>query len=155
MAGTYIAVELKGIKQLDKVLRALVHQGQDMSALYQDIGEYLLQTHQQRFVDQQAPDGTPWEPLSSTTLARKHRTDRILTEEGTLADTLHYQLNGNGLAFGSNQEYAAMQHFGGTTSPFSMFPNQDIQARPFLGIAPFEQDYIIDLVESYLVHALA
>jgi hypothetical protein len=36
-----------------------------------------------------------------------------------------------------------------------MFPNQDIQARPFLGIAPFEQGYIIDLVESHLVHALA
>jgi phage virion morphogenesis protein len=154
MAGVSIKVETKGLSELNKALQRLLAQGQDMSALYQDIGEYLLQTHQQRFVDQQAPDGTPWEPLSGTTLARKHRTDRILTEEGTLADTLHYQLNGNGLAFGSNQEYAAMQHFGGTTSPFSMFPNQDIQARPFLGIAPFEQQDILDLVESHLRRAL-
>ena len=155
MAGTYIAVELKGIAQLDKVLRALVHQGQDMQALYADIGEYLQQTHQQRFVDQQAPDGTPWEPLSSTTLERKTRTDRVLTEEGTLADTLHYQLASDGLSFGSTLEYAAMHQFGGTTSPFSMFPNQDIPARPFIGIAPFEQDYIIEMVESHLLDALA
>jgi phage gpG-like protein len=61
-------------------------------------------------------------PLSSTTLARKSRTDCILTEEGTLADTLHYQLNSNGVAFGSNQEYAAMQQFGGTTSPLACSP---------------------------------
>ncbi|UCX05432.1 phage virion morphogenesis protein [Shewanella glacialimarina] len=155
MAGASVRVETKGLPELNKALQHLLEQGQDMSAVYQEIGEYLLQTHQQRFIDQQAPDGTPWEPLSSTTIERKTRTDRVLTEEGTLADTLHYQLNQAGLDFGSNQEYAAIHQFGGTTSPFSMFSNQDIPARPFIGIASFEQDYIIDLVESHLVHALA
>ncbi|WP_157822199.1 hypothetical protein [Shewanella sp. Actino-trap-3] len=47
-----------------------------------------------------------------------------------------------------------MQYFCGTTSPFSMFPNQDIQTLPFLGIAPFEQQDILDLVESHLRRAL-
>ena len=150
MAGTHIKVEAKGRTAITKALNNLLKQSGNLTPALGDIGEYLLESTQQRFIDQQAPDGSPWAELSSTTLERKQRTDRILTESGTLADSLHYQLGRNQLALGSNEEYAAMQHFGGITSPQSMMPNQVIPARPFLGIALFERNMIIEILEKHL-----
>lgn len=158
MAGTFITVDVKGERSIAKALNALVKRGGDLTPALGDIGEYLTESTQQRFIDQQASDGTPWEELSSTTLEQKikkgERTDRILTESGTLADALHYKLAKDSLEFGSNEEYAAMHQFGGVTSPFSMMPNQDIPARPFLGIAPFERVEIIDILQHHLAKAL-
>ncbi len=106
----------------------------------------------------QAPDGTPWEPLSGTTLeikaAKGVRLDRILTDSGTLADTLHYQISSDTLSLGSNQEYAAMQQLGGITAPNSMIPSVEIPAREFLGIAPFEKDEVEAMVGDYLIRGL-
>jgi phage virion morphogenesis protein len=154
MAGTHIKVEAKGRTAITKALNDLLKQSGNLTPALGDIGEYLLESTQQRFIDQQAPDGSPWAELSSTTLERKQRTDRILTESGTLADSLHYQLGRNQLALGSNEEYAAMHQFGGITSPQSMMPNQEIVAREFLGLAPFEYNHVVDIVAAYLGKAL-
>ncbi|PKG73170.1 phage virion morphogenesis protein [Shewanella sp. GutCb] len=158
MAGTQIKVEAQGRTAISKALNNLLKQSGNLTPALADIGEYLLESTQQRFIDQQAPNGSPWAELSSTTVERKitegERTDRILTESGTLASSIHYQLGHNQLELGSNEEYAAMQQFGGVTSPFSMMPNQDIPARPFLGIAPFERAEIIDILQHHLAKAL-
>lgn len=41
------------------------------ASLYQDIGEYLLVSTKQRFVDKVAPDGSRWDANSAITQARK------------------------------------------------------------------------------------
>ena len=150
MAGSFVSVEFRGQKTLAKELNRLLKKVDNQDSALNEIGNYLVESTEQRFDDMQAPDGQAWEPLSETTLSRKKRTDKILFEGGTLAETLTYQLNGNELQVGSNMEYAAMHQFGGTTSPFSMFPNQEIPARPFLGLAPFERDEIMDILHSHL-----
>ena len=154
MVASVIKVDVKGEASIAKALNALLKQSGDLTPALADVGEYLLESTQQRFISQQAPDGTPWEVLSNTTLEQKvkqgERTDRILTESGTLASSIHYQLSRNRLELGSNAEYAAMHQFGGVTSPFSMMPNQDIPARPFLGIAPFERTEVIDILQQHL-----
>ena len=153
MAGSSIKITTQGDRAISEVLQQLLEQSQDLTPALNDIGEYLLEAHQQRFIDQQTPDGTRWEPLSPTTLARKRRGDRILTEEGNLANNLHYQIaNGSSsasLEFGSHEEYAAMHQFGGTTSPQSMMPNKEIPAREFLGVAPFEEKEVLDIIYEY------
>ncbi|MCZ4339644.1 phage virion morphogenesis protein [Shewanella colwelliana] len=155
MAGSSIKITTQGDRAISEVLQQLLEQSQDLTPALNDIGEYLLETHQQRFIDQQTPDGKPWEPLSPTTLARKRRGDRILTEEGNLANNLHYQLtsslSGASLEFGSNEEYAAMHQFGGTTSPRSMMPNQEIPTREFLGLADEDEQQILRILSAFLV----
>ncbi len=149
MAG--VQLKLEGGSQVMAALNRLMQHGDDLTQPLRAIGEYLDETTKQRFIDQQAPDGTPWEPLSALTLARKQRKDRVLTESGTLADNLHYQLDSNNtLAYGSNEVYGAMHQFGGITSPFSLFPNQEIAARPFLGVAPFEKEAILQILAEHL-----
>lgn len=51
---------------------------------------------------------------------------------------------------GSNEVYAAMQQFGGITSAKSMMPGNEIPARPFLGIAPYEREKVVDIVAGHL-----
>jgi phage virion morphogenesis protein len=77
-----------------------------------------------------------------------------ITLEGNLANNLHYQLTSSlysaSLEFGSNEVYAAIHQFGGTTSPFSMMPNQEIPARAFLGIADKDEQTVMDIINNYL-----
>lgn len=154
MSGTFINVTAKGQRTIAKSLNALLKQSGNLTPVLTDIADYLLASTQRRFVDQQAPDGTPWAALSSTTLARKARVDRILTESGTLADNLHYQMGHDQFELGSNEEYAAMQHFGGITSAHSMMPGSEIPAREIVGLAPFERNEIYAMIEEHLKLAL-
>ncbi|MDO6488238.1 phage virion morphogenesis protein [Colwellia sp. 6_MG-2023] len=142
MAGSFISVDVVGQKQIGQALNRLLKQGSDLEPALRDIGEYLLESTQQRFIDQQAPNGEPWDPLSPKTLAKKKRQDRVLTETGTLVDTLHYQLGVNQLTLGSNMEYAATHQFGRESD--------GIPARPFLGIAVFERVEILAILRDHL-----
>ena len=144
MAGSFISIDVRGQAQIAKALNRLLKQGSDLAPAFRDIGEYLLESTQQRFVDMQAPDGKPWEPLAPETLAKKTRTDKILPESGTLADTLNYQLGNNQLMLGSNLDYAATHQFGRDEA--------GIPARPFLGVAPFEKIEILDILRDHLMN---
>jgi len=143
MAGAFIEVSVVGASAIANALNQLLQQSGNLNPALADIGEYLLDSTQQRFVDQQAPDGTPWDPVSPKTLKKKKRKDRVLTETGTLADTLNYQLGANQLMLGSNLEYAATHQFGREAD--------GMPARPFLGIAPFEQTEILAILQDHLL----
>lgn len=141
MAGTKFSIEPYGLKGTAQQIEKLVANGTSELAL-REVGEYLLESTQQRFIEMQAPDGTPWEPLAIETLRNKKRPDRILTEEGNLADLLSYQLNSNELLLGSNLEYAATHQFG----------RDDIPERPFLGLATFERKEVIAIIQDHILN---
>jgi len=149
MAGSFIEISVYGEKQANKVLQNIIRAGQNLEPALQMLGDYLIESTQDRRSSERAPDGTPWEPLSPLTIERKGH-NRILENRGTLFDSLNYQITGNTLTFGSNQEYAAMQQFGGTTSPNSMFPNKPIPAREFIGISATDDDMMTAILQQYL-----
>lgn len=87
----------------------------DPTPLLSDMGEKLLEFHQQRFRDQTAPDGTPWAPLSARYKKRKRKNpDKILTLDGPLRNTLRWQIAAQELLFGTDRPYGAIHQFGGT-----------------------------------------
>lgn len=153
MAGSFIEIDLTGYIGVTSALNRLIKKGQSLEPALLDIGEYLLESHEQRFQQQVAPDGTAWEKLSTATIERKAKTnqsDKILRGYGTLADSLHYQIHGNQLQFGSNQEYAAMHQFGGKTAANSMIPGRTIPERPFLGVSSEDESEILDILRKFL-----
>lgn len=75
----------------------------------------------------------------------KKRKDRILTESGTLADTLNWQIAANRLLFGSNLEYTATHQFGREDA--------NIRAREFLGFSENDEDEIIFILREHLMAA--
>lgn len=113
MAGVRFDVELNSLAAQD-ALNQLAGNLNDIKPALRDIGEYLLGIHMQRFSTQTAPDGTPWKPLSPRyALQKKKNKGKILTLDGYLGRTLHYQVNGSELVLGSNLPYAAIHQFGG------------------------------------------
>jgi phage virion morphogenesis protein len=144
MAGSFIAVELTGEKPLIALLDKFIKQGQSLEPALAEIGEYLIESHQERFKLEVAPDGTPWEPLAPRTIAKKDK-DTILQQSGTMRDLLAYRLSGNELTFGTNQEYGATHQFGREAD--------GIPARPFIGLATGQwndADEIVAILQSHL-----
>lgn len=155
MAGAHIDLELEQFEPVLARLNQLASRGNDLSPIFTEIGEYLQLSHRDHFDKQQSPDGQPWEQLSNTTKALKPKhSDVILRLNDILRDTLSYQVNSEGLEFGSNQVYAAMHQFGGKTSPKSMIPNRTIPARPFLGIGSEGKTVILEMLGDFLSEAL-
>lgn len=140
MAGSFFVTDLRGQKAIVQVFNKLLSQGSELEPILTDVGDYLIATHKQRFLDMQAPDGTPWEPLAPETLAQKKRPDSILTESGTLSGTLVHQISNNQLLFGTPWEYGATHQFG----------RDEIPARPWLGLAPFERKEILLILRDHL-----
>jgi len=134
-----------------RVMTDLESAGTNLEPLYAQVGEFLLRTHRQRFEDEESPDGTPWEPLSDVTLARKKRNkDKILTHSGDMRGPgLRYQLGPDGLEFGSDRPYAAMMHFGGTKEEFPHLWG-DIPARPWLGVSDDDEDHILKIARRFV-----
>ncbi|WP_413878999.1 phage virion morphogenesis protein [Candidatus Aalborgicola defluviihabitans] len=140
-----------------------------------EIGEDIVDSTKRRFADGVDPDGNEWKANSTETtipfylgaFGGSHKKDGSLSKAGaarsaakkpltgetkSLRTYINYQLDGNsGVRIGSPMVYAAMQQFGGTTSPNSMIPGKTIPARPFLGLSDADTSNILDIVRSYLV----
>lgn len=112
MAGASLALDYRDALQ---VLLAIEETVKFPQAMLQDMGEKLLELHQQRFTEQKSPDGTPWQSLSARYQKRKRKNaDKILTRDGHLRNTLRWQVNANQLLFGTDRDYGAIHQFGGT-----------------------------------------
>lgn len=150
MSGVKIEIELSGLDRVNEMLNRIISNGNDLSPAMRQIGEHIQESTQDRFLSMISPDGSPWEPLSDTTLSLKKRKDRILTEEGILSGSINYQHSADSVIIGTPLEYGAIHQLGGTTSASSMMPNKDIPARPFLGISESDEDAIVDILKEHL-----
>lgn len=118
-----------------------------VEAVFNDIGEYLLISHRDRWGQGASPDGEPWEPLSARYRVRKRKNkDRILVLEGDLRDTLRYQADAARLAFGTDRIQGATHQFGD--------PDRNIPARPFLGLSEADGAEVRAIVQDHINRAL-
>lgn len=148
MAGASIHIDVEyDDRNVREALQRLQQAGGNLDAAFGEIGEYLLESHRQRFDDQVDPDGHAWEPLSARTIERKKKNaDKILIEHGGLMDSLHYNASSHGLEFGTNLIYGATHQFGDE--------DRNIPARPFLGINRDDEEEIIRIIEDHILAAI-
>lgn len=149
MAGSQvkIAVEYDDAR-IRAALEGLTKRLGNLQPVFQDVGEYLLLAHDQRFRDQTSPEGDPWVALSEDYRSRKKRNqDRILVLDDILGATLRYQAGDKGLEFGTDRIYAATHQFGRDEA--------DIPARPFLGLAPADEEETLRLIEEHLAEVFS
>lgn len=152
MAGARIEISADGFEAAAAKLNAIAAKGEKLGPLLNDIGEMLLFSHQERNAQGIAPDGTPWAALSPTTQALKprHKTTPLRLND-ILLNQLAYQADDHSLSLGSNMVYAAMQQFGGTTSPKSIIPGREIPGRPFLGLGAEDEEGVVRITIEYFV----
>lgn len=160
MSGANITID---DTEVVNALNQLLKKSADLTPALNDIGEMLDKSHDQRFDLEVTPDGMPWEYLSvlSTLLNKEKNFDKILTESGRLRESLHYQVNKNTLAFGTNVVYAAVHQFGALKGAFGQnkrgtpLPWGNIPARPFLGVSKGDEDRMREILKDHLQAALS
>ena len=137
-----LRIDAQGLSKAKKTIGKLVDAGHDLTPAFNDVGEYLVRTTKERFRDQEAPDGTPWKPLSENyRKSKKRNADKILTLDGYLSGTINHNAYRERLEVGSPMEYAGTHQFGaeagsfGTTSSGNPIPFGEIPERVFLGLS--------------------
>ncbi|MGR1580134.1 phage virion morphogenesis protein [Thalassobius sp. S69A] len=95
----------------------------DPQGFYATVGERLISSSKDRFREENAPDGTPWEPLKPATIkARQNAGQTPITilrsnskgkSGSALAGSLSYLASSDEVRIGSPLPYAAIHQFGG------------------------------------------
>lgn len=120
----------------------------------------------QRFDEQRAPDGSPWPPLSPSTLMQEVRPrDRLrgggisrraqermakrkaLIRTGRLRSSISWKVRGTRIYVGTNVVYAAIHQFGGFAGRGRRVR---IPARPFLGLSQTDVEEAEALLREWL-----
>ncbi len=91
-ASQSITLEIENAAEVKAAFQELAARLNDLTPVFRDIGEAMLNSTRARFSSQTAPDGSPWAALSPDYQARKKKNaDKILTLYGNLAALLNYQ----------------------------------------------------------------
>lgn len=137
----------------------------DMTPIYRDIAEYIVQATRKRFTLGEAPDGSKWAPKSEATIARYKKLGygnlpKALIGPGRrLSREIKRYADRNGAVIGSSlvysrvmQEGAAKGALGLTMRGKSMVPIPwgRIPARVWLGVSKQDELEIVGIVEEAL-----
>ena len=133
-----ISVKTKGLKGLIGELKRDRAALRDLKPLWRDVGEYMVKSTVKRFDSEQAPDGTPWKPLSAARIAQRRKRHakgknkkragqmKILNDTGRQRRSVRYLATKDRAVVGTRLKYAATHQFGDA--------GRNIPARPFLGV---------------------
>jgi len=140
----------------------------DLTPVMQEIGDILIESTKQRFMQGVAPDGSRWKPKSPVTLAKygARSSNRVEVRplfgpSGALSSQIFANAGPDSVEWGSPMIYAATQQFGaaqgafGRTSRNGPIPWGNIPARPFLGISTEDEANILDAISGALTQAAA
>ena len=138
----------------------------DLTPVYQDIGEYLIESTKARFRRGEAPDGTRWRAKQPATIAAYlrrgdgSRPDPLIGPSKRLSTEIAMFANAAGVEVGSALEYSAVHQFGAAKGSFGEnaagrpIPWGDIPARPYLGLSDDDERNILDIVDEHLSDTL-
>jgi phage virion morphogenesis protein len=132
--------------------------------LAEELGEMLVSSTQQRFEDEQAPDGSKWKSSR-----RARATGGItLTDTAELKNSIGYSATSTGVSVGSNKIYAAIHQYGGTIKAkngklkfklpnggFAQVDKVDIPQREFLGISDEDKEEAQEIIRNFMMEALS
>ena len=160
----------QGEEKLRDWLRKVEAKAGDHKALYDELGDILLEGVHDRFKRGVAPDGRPWQK-SWRAIAQNGQT---LRDTGRLLNSIRTRLNKNGVSILTDVIYARMMHYGGQTRPHVIVPKKGkvlrfktptggwayakkinhpgskIPARPIFGVSEDDAQNMLTAMESYL-----
>ena len=156
-----LSFEFKADRAIQAIRKAARHL-EDMTPLFQDVQEYMVEQTRQRFREGKAPNGQPWAAKTANTLARYkaqgygNRRQPLIGPGKRLSREIVGQATKSGAVIGSAliysrvmQEGAYRGQFGSTRTgrpiPFGIIP-----ARVWLGLSRKNEGDIIEIAEEYM-----
>ena len=149
------AITISGLDEAIARLDEIGQRARDLRPVLAVAAEDLKTLVDDSFEQSRAPDGSPWAPLASSTVARRRQgSSKPLIDTGRLRNSINASSGPSSLKVGTNVPYAAYHQFG----------TEDIPARPFLpvvgdaegfsltatGPAGRELDRIRRMIETYV-----
>lgn len=143
-------------------LRKAIAKLEDMTPLYTDIGEYMIEATRQRFQKGQSPDGAAWAPKRPATLERYRRLgygtlNRPLIGPGrALSRQIQRIVSRSGVEIGSSLIYAGVMQYGANKGAFGSdrrgrpIPWGRIPARTWLGLSAENDREIVLMTEEHI-----
>jgi phage virion morphogenesis protein len=145
-----------------QALRTAQGQLVEMKPIYEDIGEYLIESTKRRFKSGTAPDGSAWAPKSPVTIERYRRAGDgnlgrpLIGPSRRLGNEIVKFVDQLGVEVGSNLEYSGAMQQGASKGQFGAdrhgrpVPWGNIPARVWLGLSETDERNILDIVDEHL-----
>ena len=145
MAGAAIELDVSEVVAMNHAIAASLKQLEtaDQSQLLADLGVEVEGQTQERFDEQQDPDGRPWQPWSESHAGRRAGDGgSILRRRGDLQSDISHQVEGDEIETGSRKVYAAPHQWG--------WPEAGIPQRRYLGFVARDTDELGTLVVDFV-----
>jgi phage gpG-like protein len=140
VAGVFVSLHPTGTDELGQLLKRIASNAAGLEPAFAEIGEYLIESTQERINAGIDVHGDPFEPLAAATIARKGH-DEPLKDSLIFIDTLNYDATGSQLLFGTHLEYIAPQILG----------TEHIPQREAIGLDDDDTDVIIEILNDHLM----
>lgn len=156
-----IGIQFNAGRSREAIREAIALLG-DMTPVYQDIGEYMVEATRQRFIKGQAPDGKAWAPKRASTLERYKRlgygslSRPLIGPSKSLSRQIQRIVSRDGVVIGSSLIYSRVMQEGaakgafGSDSRGNPIPWGRIPARVWLGISRDDDAAIVGIVDEHL-----
>ena len=164
-----IRIHIDGLEQAQRQLLRIMERGGNLSPVFSDMGEHMVNSTHDNFENATSPDGQTWAANSAATFAsmlgaadgnksgrvnkrgsNKIMSKRPLIANHTLIQSIRYEAASTGVTIGTNMVYGAMMHYGGSKSEYPHLWG-DIPARNYLGASAADGTILLDMVKSYLI----
>ncbi len=150
MAGVEYKVTIDDA-EMQRDLKRLYDKLQDMTPVWETIGEGLQGSWEQRFADEVTPSGAAWPALSPVTIAWREARGFVpikkLRMRGHLVGSINYRVAPTRLTIGSPLPYAAIQNFGGAAGRGLKVT---IPAREYVGLSDADRQMIGETISDWL-----
>lgn len=123
----------------------------NMEAMMDDIGAGLVVSAQKRIEDEEAPDGSKWPELATSTRKKRGQSAKMLRDSNMLYGSLTHMATAQEARYGSNKAYARIQNLGGMAGPGQQV---EIPARTFLGVSKDDEAMIFDVARDHFLTGL-
>lgn len=140
MGGVSFKMDLSGL--MEKIGTAAAR-AENHKELMDTIGETLVSSTQQRFIEGAAPDGTKWK-LSQRVEKEGGQT---LVKSGQLRASISYESSSKTVCVGTNKVYARIHQLGGKAGRGLKVT---IPQREYIGISADDEDEIKELMMEEL-----
>lgn len=148
-----IKIESQGVQD---ALNQLLYRAAHLNSAMARVAAVMASATEGAFADEADPvTGQRWAPLSEETtipfrLESGHWPGKMLQVGGGLDSSIETAYGEDFAMIGTNLIYARIQHEGGRTSPASMIFDEEIPARPFLGLSVQDQQDAVQIIRDFL-----
>ena len=160
-----LSVRIEGGQRVSAIINQLaaVAGADGRRGLLSVLGDTVIAQTQLRFIDQTAPDGTPWKP----SVRAREQGGQTLLDKGTLRNSVSKQVTGDAVEIGTNVLYANAMQFGldltaapGKAFVFKLAGRQvftrhiAFPGRPFIGLSSDNEEELEDTAGLYIANLI-